>query len=312
MKMGARLGRIFLAVIAGVALLVGCQHLRLSDSQILPSPGPETIRLATWNAHYIVVSQAEGRWGRSGWEARKKPMDATVKALGADIIAFQEMESFAGSNDDSVNLARTYLLDNNPAYRAAAIGNWRSFPSTQPIFYRHERLDVLAQGWFFFSETPDRIYSRTFNGSYPAFASWVRFRDRRGGEAFHVMNVHLDFSSAENRRRSTALIAERIAPWIEAGQNVFLAGDMNARKGSELHARLEATGLAFVPVASATFHLDLGLNLFSAIDHIAYAGAIGLAGPPVVFQRKLGKVWATDHYPLVANFEIGSRGDGDR
>jgi len=269
------------------------------------SPVPEnSLRLASYNVHYILTRQTEGRWGLSGWEARKGPLDATVKAIGADIIAFQEMESFAGGNDDSVNLARDWLLSQNPDYRAAAVGDWRVFPSTQPIFYRADRFMLRDQGWFFFSYTPDVIYSRTFNGSYPAFASWARFENRATGAAFRVVNVHFDYASRENRRKSADLVARRIGPWIEGAETVFVAGDLNARLGSGLHDRLGEAGLRFVPLQGASYHMDRGLNLFGAIDHIGHSDGAEPLGLPVVYQEKLGAVWPTDHYPVLADFDL--------
>jgi len=293
----------------GVAILlslivVGCQSLRNSGGPVLGAKPEGAFRLATYNVHYILLNDQEGSWSVGGWERRKVSLDAAFKAIEADIVAFQEMESFGGDDDDSVNLARSWLLQNNPDFAAAAIGDWRQFPSTQPIFYRRHRFEVLDQGWFFFSETPDVIYSRTFDGSYPAFVSWARFRDRQAGTEFRMVNVHLDYSSGENRRRSTELVAGRISPWIAAGETVFLAGDLNARLGSSLHQTLEATGLDFVPVHGATYHFNLGLNLFGAIDHIGHTSDAELIGAPAVVREKFGPVWPTDHYPLVTDFRF--------
>lgn len=293
----------FLSLALGL-LVVGCQSLRLSGGPELEPKPADALRLATCNVHYILSNQAEGRWSVGHWEQRKAPLDAAFKAMDADIVAFQEMESFTGSDDDSDNLARRWLLDNNPDYAAAAIGDWRVFPSTQPIFYRRERFEVVDQGWFFFSQTPDVIYSRTFNGSYPAFASWALFRDLEQDVTFKVLNLHLDYASGENRRLSTDLIAERIAPWIEAGEIVFLAGDLNARLGSSLHRTLEAKGLRFLPVQGSTYHFNLGLNLFGAIDHLGYAGNAEPASAPVVIREKFGAAWPTDHYPVLADFRF--------
>ena len=251
-------------------IVLGCQSLRHAGGPALATKPDSAIRLSTYNVHYIVLNKRTGRWSVGDWDRRKVPLDAAFKAIEPDIIAFQEMESFGGGNDDSVNLARRWLLANNSDFEAAAIGDWREFPSTQPIFYRRDRFDLLDQGWFFFSTTPDVIYSPTFNGSYPAFASWAKFRDRQAGAVFRVVNVHFDYSSRENRRLSTDLVAKRIAPWISAGETVFLAGDLNARLGSSLHETLEATGLDFVPVRGSTYHFNFGLNLFGAIDHIGH------------------------------------------
>lgn len=296
--------KIVLAVGVLAAVLVGCQQVRLADRAPLDPKANTAMRLATWNVHYIIYNQAEGRWGISGWEARKTPMNTTFKALGADIVAFQEMETFIRGSEEGVNLTRAWLLENNPAYAAAAIGDWNSFPSTQPVFYRPARFEVLDQGWFFFSDTPDVIYSRTFNGSFPAFASWAQFKNKQSGAEFRVVNVHLDFRSARNRRKSIELVIARITPWIAAGETVLLAGDLNARMGSSLHTQLETAGMDFVPVDASTYHLDRGLNLFGAIDHLAYAGSATPAGPATVFQTKTGDVWPSDHYPVITDFNL--------
>jgi len=298
----AKLAIIFLAV---VITTVACQSLRQSRGPNLTERPEGAVRLATYNVHYIAMRADSGLWSKTMWGRRKAPLDRTIKAIGADIIAFQEMETFQGGDDDSVNLARDWLLQQNPKYKAAATGDWRVFPSTQPVLYRRDKFEVLDQGWFFFSDTPDVIYSRTFNGSYPAFASWVRFRNRADGGAFRVVNVHTDYASLGNRRKSMALVAARIRPWIDAGETVFLAGDLNARLGSGLLETLETVGLAFAPVQGATYHFDRGLNLFGAIDHLGFSGRVRLVGAPMVFRDKLGDVWPTDHYPVVADFVLG-------
>lgn len=71
-------------------------------------------------------------------------------------------------------------------------------------------------------------------------------------QAFRVLTVHVDYSGWENRRRSAALIAERIAPWIAKGVTVFLASDLNARLGSSRHDRLEDAGRVFTLMKNAT------------------------------------------------------------
>ncbi len=289
-------------------LIVGCQTLIQAGGPALAEKPAGAVRIATYNVHYIVLGKAEGAWSLSDWERRKGPLDLAVKALEADIVAFQEMESFLSGNDGSVNLARDWLLARNPGYAAAASGDWRRFPSTQPVFYRRDRFTVLAQGWFFFSETPDEIYSRTFDGGYPAFASWVRFRDRESGAVFRVVNVHFDYRSEENKRRSADLVAARIAPWTAAEETVFLAGDTNARLGASIHEPLEAAGLSFTPVAGATYHFNWGIGLFGAIDHLAHSSGARLAASPAVLRRRFAGEWPSDHYPVAADFFLTPEG----
>nr|WP_235971359.1 endonuclease/exonuclease/phosphatase family protein [Palleronia pontilimi] len=286
------------------ALVVGCQNLRLSGKQELRARDGSALRIATYNVHYIVLADQTGPWSVGDWERRKGPLDQAFKALDADLVAFQEMESFRSGSDGSVNLARDWLLDRNPGYGLHVSGDWTEFPSTQPMLYRRDRLEPLDQGWFFFSETPDQLYSRTFNGSYPAFASWGQFRDKRDGAVFTVVNAHTDYASRQNRLLSAELIARRIAPRVAAGDTVFLTGDLNARLGDRTLEIVENAGLTFAPVRGATYHFDRGLNLFRAIDHIAFTDDVTLVSDPVVLRRRFDGEWPTDHYPVAVDVRL--------
>ena len=272
---------------------------RPASNRQTPCASPPT----TSTTSYIVLGQTEGRWSEADFADRKHALDAAFKALGADIVAFQEMESFAWGAGRSTNLALTHLLEQNPGFAAAAVGDADQFPITQPILYRKSALTPLDQGWFFFSDTPDVIYSRTYNGSWPAFASWAKFQTTTG-EAFRVLNIHFDFSSRSNRRLSAALVAERLTPWLEAGETVFLVGDTNELLGSSIMDSLTAPGLTFLDTPGATYHLDRGLNLFGAIDHIAHSPGASPLGPPSVYREKPGNRWPSDHYPVIADFAL--------
>jgi endonuclease/exonuclease/phosphatase family metal-dependent hydrolase len=293
---GIGLGLICILAVVGIMLV---SH---SGVSALPARPEGALRLATYNVHYILLNRAEGPWSVADWERRKGPMDAAFKVMDADIIGFQEMESFAGGDDSNSNLTLDWLLAQNPGFAAAAVGDYRSFPSTQPILYRQSRLEHLDQGWFFFSDTPDVIYSRTFTGSFPAFASWAEFRDRQTGAEFRVYNVHFEYSSRSNRLLSAALVRDRMEPFVAAGGTAFLLGDLNAWHESATMRTLEAVGLDFAPVEGATYHLNRGVNLFAAIDHIGATPGPRLAAPPFVMRYRFDGEWPSDHYPVTADY----------
>lgn len=296
----------YLSIVVVVLAVVACtQIVRNSGAVAVPSQTPESLRVATYNVHYINLNSAEGAWSRGDWERRKGPLDLAFKEIAADIIAFQEMESFAGRSESTENLTLDWLLANNPAYDAAAVGDPSIFPSTQPILYRKDRLQLLDQGWFFFSDTPDVIYARTFNGSFPAFTSWAEFEDRLTQERFRIANIHTDFRSRSNRLKSVELVATRVTPWLQAGETVYVVGDLNARLGSKTLDIISQTGVTFTPVTGATYHLNRGINLFGAIDHIGYAGDTAPLGAPVVLRQRFAGEWPTDHYPVIVDFQLG-------
>ncbi len=299
--------RLVKGIILGLAglLLVACGlHVAQSGQAPLADRGTQSLRMATMNVHYILLNKPTGAWSVADWQRRSGAMDAAFKAMDADIIAFQEMESFAGGDTDDVNLARGFLMEHNPGYRAAAIGDWRSFPSTQPIFFRADRLALRDQGWFFFSQTPDVIYSRTFNGSFPAFASWALFSDRVTGQSLRVVNVHFEYKSRSNRHLSAALVRDRLNTLAGPGEAVALLGDLNDIRGSRTQAILAEAGLAFPPVSGSTYHLNAGLNLFPAIDHIGLSPLVQTLGPAVVLRRKFDGTWPSDHYPVLIDIAL--------
>lgn len=302
-KTARRLVKTVLVAFALLALVACALHVSNSGRTPVPERAPGTLRVATHNVHYIVLRSETGPWSVGDWHDRKASLDAAFKALDADVIGFQEMESFGGGHQSGVNLALDYLLAENPDYAAAAVGDPAEFPSTQPILYRRDRLSLLEQGWFFFSDTPDEIYSRTFDGSYPAFASWARLR-HRGGATFVVMNVHFEYSSGSNRLLSAELVVDRMERHLQAGLPVILVGDTNAMAGARAHDILAQSGLEFAPVEGATYHFDLGLNLFGAIDHVGVTPPLEFAGVPVVLRRKFAGDWPSDHYPVLVDVTL--------
>lgn len=294
-----------LFTLLGLGLLACGMHVAHSGRPEVPSKDPLTLRIGTFNVHWIALRMADGPWSPSGFEARKAPMAAMIETLQPDILALQEAESFPGTNRDGTNLVTEFLAERFPQYRLAATGAPSSFPPTQPILYDPARLQATDQGWFFFSDTPDVIYSRTFNGSWSAFASWAEFQPTEGGPNLRVVNVHTDYASRSNRRLSAALVRDRIAPWIAEGMNVVVVGDMNAMRGSATLELMEEAGVSFLPVAGATVHFNRGLNMFGAIDHIGLSEGLSAVGETVVLRDKFGDTWPSDHYPVFADIRVG-------
>ena len=99
--------------------------------------------------------------------------------------------------------------------------------------------------------------------------------------------------------RGAELIADRLRSVIDAGTPVVLAGDFNALAGWEVMESLEAAGLRFPKVPGATYHLDRGLHLLPAIDHIGHSPGLRGVGGPHVPQIRVDGVWPADHHPVV-------------
>ncbi|GAB5446181.1 endonuclease/exonuclease/phosphatase family protein [Gymnodinialimonas sp.] len=281
-----------------VFVLVGCVGPGPAAGPPPPSGTvPDALRLATLNVHYLRPANRRGIASMAEWDRRRHPLNAAFRAIDADIFALQEVGLFPCCAQNGPNPALDWLLQHNPNYGVAAHGPAAEFPQNQPILYRRDRVTLLDQGWFFFSEMPEVLATPGFaEGSYPTFANWATFRHR--GEVLHVVNTHLDVTSWSNRRISSALVMHRIAPWLEAGERVVFMGDMNSFAFTRPVRVIENNGLALAPVRGPTFHFYRGLHLYGAIDHMAYSDGVTPVRDPVVVRQQFDGGWPSDHYPV--------------
>lgn len=251
-----------------------------------------TLHIASFNIHYIVPNDKN-----DDWETRKHAVTRVLKDMDADIIAFQEMETFEGSHYSKRNVQLEWIYSTTTGYKTAASGDPEVFPNTQPIIYRVEKYTVVEQGFFFFSEAPDKIYSEQWNGGYPYFCSWVRFRSRSTEKDFFVFNVHNDFQSRSNRLKTSELMANRIAKIVQEDLPIIVLGDFNAPKGFQEIRLLEGVELSVVPPDGATNRL-LGMHILPAIDHILISKHFRPHSDIKVWRGRYEGVYPADHYPI--------------
>ncbi len=259
----------------------------------------DDIRISTFNIHYVSAGQK-----KLDWNKRKQAVVEAIRELDADIIAFQEMETFAGGSFNQENKQLDWVLKHFPEYEAGAYGDAAVYPNTQPILYRSNRFEETDKGFFFFSDTPDIIYSRTFNGSWPAFCSWTKLTDRTTNQDFYIYNVHFEYKSMSNRGKSAALVKERLSPVVSQNHPVILVGDINAPSFSPTARKLKSIPLSLVKPDGATFHFNRGINLLPAIDHIFVSENISISSKVERLKKKYNNVWPTDHYPVTVGVRL--------
>lgn len=254
---------------------------------------PATFTLGTFNIHYIAPWQEGIRW-----EERRDAVVSMLEDANADIMVFQEMETFEGGSYSEENRQLEWIARQFPGYAFAAVGDPQEYPSTQPVMYRRDRFEALDQGFFFFSPDPDEIYSRSWDGGFPAFASWVRLLDRRSDTSFYLYNVHFDHSSRRNRIKAAELVVDRLGDRDNPEDSVILAGDFNAPWFFRPVQIVSDAGLDIADTTGSTFHLRRGINIIPAIDHVLASDGFEI-GRTEVLRKRYGGVWPSDHYPVL-------------
>lgn len=262
-----------------------------------PVTGAQPLTIGTFNVHYLAPGQTDLAWDR-----RSEAVARAVAAMDADIIGFQEMETFEGGHYNEVNIQQAFIQERFPELRFGATGNPAEFPNTQPIAYRGDRLALLDEGFFFFSETPDVIYSDPWDGRWPSFATWALFEKASTGERLYVYNVHFDFSSITNRRKSADLVRRRIDNRDHPEVSVVLLGDFNALRWFPAVREFRPLGLVPASPGGATYHFNRGIHLLPAIDHVLVPDSFEVIDRRIVRANEDGPR-ASDHYPVVVTLK---------
>lgn len=263
----------------------------------------DTLIVGTFNIHYTAPWQ-----DRMAWEDRRDAVVAALSDGGFDLMAFQEMETFEGGSYNEENVQLEWIAAHFPDYDFAAVGDPREYPFTQPVLYRRSRFEPLEQGFFFFSPTPDEIYSRSWDGGFPAFCSWVRFRDRRTEATFYLYNLHLDHSSRGNRVKAARLTARRISQRAHPEAPVIVTGDFNAPWFFRPVRIIAESGLQVAETRGSTFHFYRGINILPAIDHVLAAEPFTPQGTRVL-RRRYDGTWPSDHYPVLVTLSAAGAGE---
>ena len=199
--------------------------------------------------------------------------------------------------------ARDWLLSRNPGYGLAATGDWRRFPTRQPIFYRTDRLRLLDQGWFYYDAPEVVAQDRRRPGFWIYYASWADFAGPEG-QRFRVYNVHFHFLDAAKRRHAARRLAAHVRPAMEKGLPVIVLGDMNALSGWRTVRILREAGVQTHDPRDSSFHFNRGLHILPAIDRLGRAPGVRLVGGPWGLHGKRAGDWPSDHYPVVADIAL--------
>lgn len=186
------------------------------------------------------------------------------------------------------------------------------------IFYREDRFDLLDQGDFWLSETPEVPGTSFFgNGSddhNPRMATWAKLRDHEADRSYFVLSTHwsLDFLA---RRDSATLIQDRLAS-LSGNLPIILLGDLNATQNSLAYQTLR--GLrdpndllladSFIEGGGSdgrTFHNWFGGSSGTRIDHIFHSPEAFEATDSAIVRTSFpGGRYPSDHYPVTVTLRV--------
>lgn len=196
--------------------------LTLSSCSVINSNS--SINVMTFNIRYNTAND-----GEHAWPNRKENVASVIRFHEADIVGMQE--ALRGQIDDLQNLL--------PGYSWIGVGrdDGENRGEFSPIFYKQDRFEILNNGTFWLSETPEIVGSKSWDAAITRIANWVVLEDLQSREQFLMLNTHFDHRGELARTNSAMLIAERVNE-LSGGRPVIITGDFNVPPSANAYSTM--------------------------------------------------------------------------
>ena len=157
-----------------------------------------TVRVMTFNIRFDNPGD-----GPDAWPHRKDLAASMIRFHRAGLIGVQE--ALKHQLDD--------LTARLPGYAWVGVGraDGREAGEYSAILYRTDRFELMDDGTFWLSETPEVPGSKSWDAAIERIVTWAQFRDRETGKTFFHFNTHFDHVGQVARAESAKLILQRIA-----------------------------------------------------------------------------------------------------
>lgn len=246
----------------------------------------QRIRVVTYNIHKC-----------RGMDRRVRPdrIAEVLRTIDADIIAMQEVVSLQGrapEDDQADYLSRAlemeYRFGENRRFRGGAYGNV-----------------VLSR----FPIRSFQNYDLSQNGCEERGCLRVDI-EAAGGKILHIYNVHLGTAILERNSQARILLSGDILKNQPLSGPRLLLGDFNewtrGKASRMLHEHFQSADIRLQLGRKRTYP---GLLPFLHLDHIYYDHELSLEA--AALPRDRSALMASDHLPIVADFQIRPPKDSD-
>lgn len=213
------------------------------------------------------------------WTQRRDGIVNFINAEKPDVIGLQEVTAHQLSYLSEKTGYQHYGLDRG--------GNNNGFERTS-IMYNGIALEVLEQGTFWLSPTPDTP-SKSWNDEifasvegtpgamkYHRTCTWIKFKRKSDNKVFFYYNTHLEFGYHANynlgqtaREKGVALVVERMKAKATNGEALIFGGDMNQVANDKCFNPLFSNGFVSGRVTATTVTSEQNRNSITWNDYDA-------------------------------------------
>ena len=240
----------------------------------------------------------------NSWSNRKDLLSSQIKFFHPDIAGIQEALDHQVSYIDSV------INDYN--YVGVGREDGQTKGEYNAIFYDSNKFDLMEQGTFWLSETPDSI-SVGWDAVLPRICTYALLHHRSYDQDIWVFNTHFDHIGEEARANSAQLIVQKTEFLnYNKGFPVIVMGDFNNSFNKDENNPFIDAGLTdsrnvslitpFGPIG--TFNaFDYENPATKQIDYIFINEQINVLKYGILTDSRDGK-FPSDHFPVFVELEL--------
>ncbi|MBF6628597.1 MAG: endonuclease/exonuclease/phosphatase family protein [Proteiniphilum sp.] len=280
-------------------LFTWCCLLMLTASTLFAQSRKEiTLNISSFNLRLDTNSD-----GENAWPNRKEMVKGLIRFHELDIIGTQE--GFKHQLDAILEMG-------NYTYVGGGRDDGKDAGEHSAIIYNKKRFEVVDNGDFWFSETPD-VPGKGWDATCcNRICSWAKFREKRSGKTFFVFNAHYDHQGKEARRNSSLLLLDKIKK-IAGSSRVIATGDFNALPDSEPIQIIYDSGLlqdSYLETRIPPYGTVGTFNAFQSdalmidrIDYIWVTPDITVKKYGVLNDMPYGR-FPSDHFPVMIKAKL--------
>lgn len=276
-------------------------------------PSARVHRVMTCNIR-VALSQDDSTG--NGWGTRRKICEQVMRKYKADVYCLQEVLEIQYKDLKKDFPDYQVLGFDGPEMDAMPRDGGYYGIGKNLIMYSMQRYELTGAGVYWLSETPLLGGSKSWGTARARHVNWARLRDRKTGEEFRVLTVHLDHISQEARLGQISVVLEESSQYPVDFPQV-MAGDLNAKPSNPVAEAIRSDGWtdsyrSFHGVAADTLCSAHGFKgpqyvpkgTPGRIDYIYYKGkGVSVKDSFLVFDSVGGK-YPSDHYFLVSDLVL--------
>ncbi len=195
-----------------------CHEPRIPTPSVIKTGEGTPIKVSSYNIRVAAAADVETG---NAWEIRKVPLADLMLRHDFDIIGTQE-GSFK-QMDELMALLPGY------GYIGYPYAGKNANAHTASIVYKKDKFDIVDQGVFWYSETPDTL-SIGWDATDTRICSWAKIKHKTTGQQFYFFTSHFYWKHRTAKLNSGQLMVDKIKEITTDEQlPIISTGDLNSR-----------------------------------------------------------------------------------